>query len=284
MRDTQPLEMVLITGMSGSGKSVALHALEDAGYYCVDNLPPQLLDSFVALERQHGASKIGIAMDVRSAASLHTVPAQLRALREQGVAIMPIFLDASTDTLVRRFSETRRKHPLAKDRPIADGIKLEKHMMKKLKSAADYVLDTTNFSQTDLRNWVRGNFGKDAENLNVMLTSFSYKRGVPREADIVFDTRFLRNPFYEEAFKELDGRNAEVCAFVKKDAAYAEFMKNLQALIVPLLPAYKKAGKTYLTIAIGCTGGQHRSVCVVEELAKVLKTQGFELQVRHRDV
>ena len=269
---------VLVTGSSGAGKSIALKALEDLGYDAVDNIPLSILPLLINSFPKDGMLAVGV--DSRNQNFTTEKFLEVTA----GFDFELVLLDADSEVLVRRFSETRRKHPLAKDRPIADGIKLEKHMMKKLKAAANYVVDTTNFSQTDLRNWVRGNFGKDAENLNVMITSFSYKRGVPREADIVFDTRFLRNPFYEEAFKDLDGRNADVCAFVKQDAAYADFMKNLQALIIPLLPAYKKAGKTYLTIAIGCTGGQHRSVCVVEELAKALKTQGFELQVRHRDV
>jgi len=270
--------IVLVTGSSGAGKSIALKALEDLGYDAVDNIPLSILPLLINSFPKDGMIAIGV--DSRN--QNFTTEKFLEVT--EGFDFELVLLDADSDVLVRRFSETRRKHPLAKDRPIADGIKLEKHMMKKLKAAADYVVDTTNFSQTELRNWVRGNFGKDSENLNVTITSFSYKRGVPREADIVFDTRFLQNPFYQEALKDLDGRNAEVCAFVKKDKAYAEFMKNLQNLIVPLFPAYKKAGKTYLTIAIGCTGGQHRSVCVVEELAKALKSQGIELQVRHRDV
>jgi len=270
--------IVLVTGSSGAGKSIALKALEDLGYDAVDNIPLSILPLLINSFPKDGMLAVGV-----DARNQHFTPEKFLEVTK-GFAFELLLLDADTDILIRRFSETRRKHPLAKDRPVADGIKLEKHMMKKLKVAADFVVDTTNFSQTDLRNWVRGNFGKDADNLHITLTSFSYKRGVPREADIVFDTRFLHNPFYEEALKSLDGRNGEVCAFVKKDKAYGEFMKNLQALVIPLLPAYKKAGKTYLTIAIGCTGGQHRSVCVVEELGKTLKKEGFELQVRHRDV
>lgn len=270
--------IVLVTGSSGAGKSIALKALEDLGYDAVDNIPlsilPLLINSFPKDDM------LAIGVDARNQ---NFTPEKFLEVTK-GFNFELLLLDADTDQLIRRFSETRRKHPLAKDRPIADGIKLEKHMMKKLKVAADFVVDTSNFSQTDLRNWVRGNFGKDKDNLQVTITSFSYKRGVPREADLVFDTRFLQNPFYEEALKNLDGRNKQVCDFVKKDKKYAEFMKNLQALVMPLLPAYKKAGKTYLTIAIGCTGGQHRSVCVVEELGKSIKAEGFELQVRHRDV
>lgn len=270
--------VVLVTGSSGAGKSIALKALEDLGYDAVDNIPlsilPLLINSFPKDDL------LAIGVDARNQ---NFTPEKFLEVTK-GFDFELLLLDADTDVLIRRFSETRRKHPLAKDRPVADGIKLEKHMMKKLKSEADFVIDTSNFSQSELRNWVRGNFGKDADNLQVMLTSFSYKRGLPREADIVFDTRFLQNPFYKDELKDLDGRDKQVCDYVKKDKAYKAFMEGLQALIVPLLPAYKKAGKTYLTIAIGCTGGQHRSVCVVEELAKNLKTQGFELQVRHRDV
>lgn len=270
--------IVLVTGSSGAGKSIALKALEDLGYDAVDNIPlsvlPVLINSFPKDDM------LAIGVDARNQ---NFTPEKFIEITK-GFDFEMLLLDADTDMLIRRFSETRRRHPLAKDRPIADGIKLEKHMMKKLKVAADFVVDTSNFSQTDLRNWVRGNFGKDKESLQVTITSFSYKRGVPREADLVFDTRFLHNPFYEEQLKSLDGRSEKVRDFVKKDKLYAGFMDNLTSLVIPLLPAYKKAGKTYLTIAIGCTGGQHRSVCVAEELGVAMKDAGFELQVRHRDV
>lgn len=270
--------VVLVTGSSGAGKSIALKALEDLGYDAVDNIPLSILPTLVGSFPKGGLLAIGV--DARN----QSFTAEKFVEVTNSFKFDLLLLDADTDVLLRRFSETRRKHPLAKDRPIADGIKLEKHIMKKLKGSADFVIDTSEFSQTDLRNWVRANFSKDAENMLVSITSFSYRRGVPREADIVFDTRFLHNPFYQDALKELDGRNKQVCDFVKKDAAYAGFMEHLQTLIVPLLPAYKKAGKTYLTIAIGCTGGQHRSVCVAEELSKALKGHGFDLQLRHRDV
>ncbi len=270
--------IVLVTGSSGAGKSIALKALEDLGYDAVDNIPlsvlPVLINSFPKDDM------LAIGVDARNQ---NFTPEKFLEVTK-GFDFELLLLDADTDMLIRRFSETRRRHPLAKDRPVADGIKLEKHMMKKLKVAADFVVDTSNFSQTDLRNWVRGNFGKDKDNLQVTINSFSYKRGVPREADLVFDTRFLHNPFYEEELKMLDGRSEKVRDFVKKDKLYGGFMENLKGLVLPLLPAYKKAGKTYLTIAIGCTGGQHRSVCVAEELASAMKADGVELQVRHRDV
>lgn len=270
--------IVLVTGSSGAGKSIALKALEDLGYDAIDNIPlsvlPTLIESFPR------ETKLAVGVDARNKG--FTVEEFLKVT--EGYDYELFLLDADTDILHRRFSETRRLHPLAKDRPIADGIKLEKHIIKKLKPEADYVVDTSNFSQTDLRNWIRGHFSSDDDNLLITLTSFSYKKGLPREADLVFDTRFLKNPFYIDALRDKNGAHPEVGEHIKKDKNFAPFLDNLQNFILPLLPAYKKEGKSYLTVAIGCTGGQHRSVFVAETLAEILVENGFEPIVRHREL
>ena len=270
--------IVLVTGSSGAGKSIALKALEDLGYDAIDNIPlsvlPTLIESFPR------ETKLAVGVDARNQA--FSVENFLEITKDYEYELF--LLDADTDILHRRFSETRRLHPLAKDRPIADGIKLEKHMIKKLKPKADYVVDTSNFSQTDLRNWVRGHFSTGDNQLVLTLTSFSYKKGLPREADLVFDTRFLKNPFYVDALREQNGAHPEVGEYIKRDKNFAPFLDNLKAMVLNLLPAYKKEGKSYLTIAIGCTGGQHRSVFTAETLAEILIEAGYEPMVRHREL
>jgi UPF0042 nucleotide-binding protein len=204
------LEMVLITGMSGSGKSVALHALEDAGYYCVDNLPPELLTPFVALEQQHGAPKVAIAMDVRSATSLPLVPQQLKQLRESGVAVQSLFLDANTETLVRRFSETRRLHPLSRidasdqHRALVDAIELERELLGEMREQA-HVLDTSMIRSSQLQGYVKSLISAPSTQLTLVFESFAFKRGVPLDADYVFDVRMLPNPHYESGLRHLTG-------------------------------------------------------------------------------
>ena len=270
--------IVLVTGSSGAGKSIALKALEDLGYDAIDNIPlsvlPTLIESFPR------ETKLAVGVDARNQA--FSVENFLEITKDYEYELF--LLDADTDILHLRFSETRRLHPLAKDRPIADGIKLEKHMIKKLKPKADYVVDTSNFSQTDLRNWVRGHFSTGDNQLVLTLTSFSYKKGLPREADLVFDTRFLKNPFYVDALREQNGAHPEVGEYIKRDKNFAPFLDNLKAMVLNLLPAYKKEGKSYLTIAIGCTGGQHRSVFTAETLAEILIEAGYEPMVRHREL
>jgi UPF0042 nucleotide-binding protein len=288
MRDTQPLEMVLITGMSGSGKSVALHALEDAGYYCVDNLPPQLLDSFVALEREHGASKIGIAMDVRSAASLHTVPAQLRLLREQGVAIMPIFLDASTDTLVRRFSETRRLHPLSRPdlsdqrRALVQAIELERELVGELREHA-HVIDSSMIRSSQLQLYIKELIQAPAAQLTLVFESFAFKRGIPLDADYVFDVRMLPNPHYESDLRPLTGRDAPVAAYLRESPEVGDMFAGIETFLQRWLAPLVRDHRSYVTVAVGCTGGQHRSVYLVEALAQAFSRNWATLK-RHREL
>jgi RNase adapter protein RapZ len=282
------LEVVLITGMSGSGKSVALHALEDAGYYCVDNLPPELLTPFVALERQHGAPKVAIAMDVRSATSLPLVPQQLRHLQEQGVAVQSLFLDASTDTLVRRFSETRRLHPLSrmdasdKHRALVDAIELERELLGEMREQA-HVLDTSLLRSSQLQGYVKALISAPASQLTLVFQSFAFKRGVPLDADYVFDVRMLPNPHYESGLRQLTGLDLAVIDYLKAHEEVDEMRKQIEQFIKYWLQALVRDHRSYVTVAIGCTGGQHRSVYLVEALAAAFG-QHWPTLKRHREL
>ena len=271
--------IILVTGTSGAGKSIALKALEDLGYDAIDNIPleilPTLINSFPA------DTVLAIGVDARN----KDFSAEKFLTAAEGYDFTLLYLDAEADVLHRRFSETRRRHPLAKDRPISDGIKAEKELIGELKQHADFVVDTSGFSQNDLRDWVRKHFAGDIDDpLFVTLLSFSYKNGIPREADLVFDARFLKNPHYIDDLREKNGTDAEVGKYIKTDKSFSPFMKNLLGLVLPLLPAYRKEGKSYLTIATGCTGGKHRSVFVTEELARALAKEKFDATVRHRDL
>lgn len=283
-----PLEMVLITGMSGSGKSVALKALEDAGYYCVDNLPPELLASFVALEMQHGAKKVAIVMDVRSAISLPLVPNQLTLLRNQGVAIQSLFLDASTETLVRRFSETRRFHPLSRDgaadqhRALVDAIELERQLLAELREQA-HVMDTSMLRSSQLQSYVKSLISAAKTQLTLVFQSFAFKRGVPLDADFVFDVRMLPNPHYESSLRSLTGKDSPVINYLKEHVEVIDMLADIENFLSRWLQAMVKDHRSYVTVAIGCTGGQHRSVYLVEELVQVFSPTWYTLK-RHREL
>jgi len=282
------LAIVLITGMSGSGKSVALNALEDAGYYCVDNLPPELLTSFVALERQHDARRVAIAMDVRSATSLPLVPQQLRQLRAQGVAVQSLFLDANTETLVRRFSETRRLHPLSRTdasdqhRALVDAIELERELLGELREQA-HVLDTSMIRASQLQGYVKSLIEAPATQLTLVFESFAFKRGVPLDADYVFDVRMLPNPHYEPDLRHLTGLDQPVADFLKADSDVADMFKHIEQFLSHWLQALVRDHRSYVTVAIGCTGGQHRSVYLAEALAAAFGQQWHTLK-RHREL
>ncbi|MFT5035083.1 MAG: UPF0042 nucleotide-binding protein [Litorivivens sp.] len=292
MSDTQAspptMDMVLITGMSGSGKSVALNALEDAGYYCVDNLPPELLNSFVELELKHGASRVAIAMDVRSAASLPQVPQQLRALRAQGIAVKSIFLDASTDTLVRRFSETRRRHPLSlvgvadQHRALVEAIELERELLGDMREQA-LVLDTSIIRSSQLQAYVKTLISAPADRLTLVFESFAFKRGVPLDADFVFDVRMLPNPHYESELRDLSGRDQPVADYLALHPEVAEMYASIEQFINRWLQALVRDHRSYVTVAIGCTGGQHRSVYLVEALTRAFSPHWQTLK-RHREL
>ena len=282
------LEIVLITGMSGSGKSVALHALEDTGYYCVDNLPPELLTSFAELEKQHVASKVAIAMDVRSATSLPLVPKQLEQLRAQGVTVQSLFLDANTETLVRRFSETRRLHPLSRidtsdqHRALVEAIELERELLGEMREQA-HVLDTSMLRSSQLQAYVKSLTAAPSSQLTLVFESFAFKRGVPLDADYVFDVRMLPNPYYESGLRELTGKDEAVASFLRAHSEVDDMFKHIEQFISHWLQALVRDHRSYVTVAIGCTGGQHRSVYLVEALALAFG-QKWKTLKRHREL
>jgi RNase adapter protein RapZ len=282
------LQVILITGMSGSGKSVALRALEDAGFYCVDNLPPELLSSFIELEQQHKVGRIAIAMDVRSASSLPLLPRQLTKLRAQGVTVKTIFLDANTETLVHRFSETRRKHPLSSSqesdqrRALTDAIEMERELLSELRENS-HVMDSSLIRSTQLQSYIKALISAPESQLTLVFESFGFKRGIPLDADYVFDVRMLPNPHYEALLRPLTGRDAPVADFLKQHTDVQAMLEQIRSFITHWLPALARDHRSYVTVAIGCTGGQHRSVYLVEELILAFTHQHVTLR-RHREL
>jgi len=282
------LEVVVITGMSGSGKSVALHALEDAGYYCVDNLPPELLASFVALEHAHHGQRVAVAMDVRSATALPLVPQQLQRLREQGVVVRSLFLDATTGTLVRRFSETRRRHPLSQDellegrRALVQTIELERQLLAELRDQS-HVIDTSVLRPAQLLSYVKELLSVKPGQLTLVFESFAFKHGVPFDSDYVFDVRMLPNPHYEPALRALTGRDAPVAEFLRAQPEVALMQAHISQFLEHWLGALAQNHRSYVTVAIGCTGGQHRSVYLVEQLGAHFSASWSTLR-RHREL
>ncbi|QHE75475.1 RNase adapter RapZ [Hydrogenophaga sp. PBL-H3] len=285
-----PIHLVLITGMSGSGKSVALTALEDVGFYCVDNLPPELLESFIELEQSHKASKVAIAMDVRSAGSLPGLPkrlAQLQRHAQRPVNLTTVFLDATTDTLVRRFSETRRSHPLSlkqfndQHRALTEAIEQERELLAELRDQA-LVLDTSLIRPTHLRSQIKDLLGATQAPLTLVFESFAFKRGIPMDADFVFDVRMLANPHYEPDLKPLTGRDAPVAAYLVAQPEVRQMEQQITVFLSHWLPQMLRDHRSYVTVAIGCTGGQHRSVYLVEQLARAFGLD-WSTRVRHRE-
>lgn len=286
------LEVVLITGMSGSGKSVALHALEDAGYYCVDNLPPELLGPFIALQRQQQATRVAIAMDVRTGVSLPLVPQQLEGLRQEGVTLRSLFLDSTTDALVRRYSETRRRHPLSRQegrtdapeqqRALTQAIELERELLAELRDGAD-VIDTSIIRPAQLQSYIKALIAAPESTLTLVFESFAFKRGVPLDADYVFDVRMLPNPHYVPALRSLTGRDAAVIDWLREHDDVARMYGDIEQFLGRWLDALAKDHRSYVTVAIGCTGGQHRSVFLVEQLARGFGARWAALK-RHREL
>jgi UPF0042 nucleotide-binding protein len=286
------LDLVLITGMSGSGKSVALHALEDAGYYCVDNLPPELLTPFIALQHEQQATRVAIAMDVRSGVSLPIVPQQLDALRQDGVSLRSLFLDATTDALLRRYSETRRRHPLSRqegrtdapeqERALVQAIELERELLADLRDGAD-VIDTSLIRPAQLQSYIKALISAPQSPLTLVFESFAFKRGVPLDADFVFDVRMLPNPHYVATLRPLTGRDAAVVEWLREHEDVARMYDDIEQFLSRWLDALARDHRSYVTVAIGCTGGQHRSVFLVEQLARAFGTRWGALK-RHREL
>ncbi len=275
---------VVITGMSGAGRSLALKNLEDLGFEAVDNLPLSLLATVI-----EGAGDLtrplALGIDSRTRGfAVEGLAEQIHGYRSAGgTPPLLVFLDCEDEVLARRFTETRRRHPLAMDRPVVDGISVERALLTPLRQEADWLIDTSNLIPAQLRALLASRFGGDGDGrLTVAVVSFSYKEGLPREADLVFDARFLRNPYYQADLRPLDGRDVAVQQYVAEDPEFGSFIANLQQLLTPLLPRYQAEGKSYLTLAVGCTGGQHRSVFIVELLGRWLAEQGVRATVSHR--
>ena len=287
--------VLLISGLAGAGRTTALRALEDIGYEAVDNLPLELLPHLVgglAAEADSGRAASGeqpiaIGIDCRSRGfSGRDFVERIQKLRTTPhLEVILIYLDCEDEVLIRRFTETRRRHPLAPDRGVADGIARERSLMFPVRGMADLVIDTSTRSNADLKRLMNERFGLERQpGLALTVMSFSYRVGVPREADLVFDVRFLSNPHYVDALQPLNGEDAEVARYIEGDGSLAPFMASLSALIDPLLPNYEREGKSYLTIAIGCTGGKHRSVYVAKRLAGTLRGSGRPVALIHRDL
>jgi RNase adapter protein RapZ len=281
------MDIILITGMSGSGKSVALHALEDAGYYCVDNLPPELLIPFVKLEEQHKEERLAIAIDVRSANSLHLMPEQMAILRDMGMTVKSLFLDSSSVTLMRRYSETRRKHPLSGgDKPqsnkdLTETIAFERELLSDLRERA-HVIDTSLLRSAQLQTYVKTLVSAPFAQLTVVFESFAFKRGIPTDADFVFDVRMLPNPHYESALRPLTGMDAPVQEYLRQSEEFVQMQLQIEGFLAQWVPSIERDHRSYLTVAIGCTGGQHRSVFMVEQLAQSFGKRWLTLK-RHRE-
>jgi len=266
--------LVIISGVSGSGKSTAMNVLEDLGYYCVDNLPMTLLPKFIELceNSQGDINKIALVVDIREGVFFEGAPEVIRELKEKGHPIDVIFLDSSDETLVKRYKETRRKHPLSVNGNILEGIAKEREMLRELKELSSYSIDTSDFNVHDLKELIRNKFDKSrSQNLLVNILSFGFKHGYPYDADMVFDVRFLQNPYFVEELKEMNGLDDEIVRFVMNKEDTKEYIKKLTDFLEFLIPRYEKEGRSYLTIAIGCTGGKHRSVVVAGELSKHFK-------------
>jgi UPF0042 nucleotide-binding protein len=284
-KDGQPF--VVLTGLSGSGKSQAIRALEDLGYFCVDNLPTTLIPTLAQLSlRGEGIEKVAIVVDVRERTFLSQFPKIFKRLRKlRGFNPVLIFLEASTSSLVRRFSETRRPHPLARDRSVSEGIREERARMTPIRELADEIIDTSDMTVHELRqSFMSLSRGRARGRLVITLLSFGFKHGVPVDADLVFDVRCLPNPHFVPALRRRTGRDRAVAGFMERQVSTREFMDRLEDYLKFVLPYYETEGKSYLTIAIGCTGGRHRSVMIAERLRRALAHNGGRLRVRHRDL
>jgi UPF0042 nucleotide-binding protein len=280
---------VVVTGLSGAGKSHAIRALEDLGYSCVDNLPIALIPTFadLPLRDRDGVRRAAVVVDIREGRGLSRFPAVYRRLKKRaGRGVRLIFLEASDSVLLRRFSETRRPHPLGRGRTIAEGLAEERRLLEPIRQLADEVIDTSALTVHELRRRILETTGSArATPLSVTVLSFGFRRGVPEDADLVLDVRFLPNPHFEPGLRRWSGRNARVARYVLRTKVAAKFMRLTTALLEFLVPRYVEEGKAYLTIAVGCTGGRHRSVAIAEALAaRLRRLEGIRVRVRHRDV
>ncbi|MGB5296689.1 MAG: RNase adapter RapZ [Thermoanaerobaculia bacterium] len=285
------IRLVLITGLSGSGKSSVAKCFEDLGYYCIDNLPLPLLREFLSrpLELGEGHEKISVVTDVRAAGFAAEFPRLVAEMDRRHLSVTLLFLEASEDALVRRFSETRRPHPLAGDRPLLDGIRQERELLAEVRGVADLVLDTSDWSIHEVRNQVFREFAGESSDPSltgpvVSLVSFGFKHGIPPGTDLLFDVRFMSNPHFVPELQDLTGLDAAVRQFLDKLDDYHELLQKVEELLLFLLPRFSRENRSYVSVAVGCTGGRHRSVAVAEELANRLQNAQWSVRVIHRDI
>jgi UPF0042 nucleotide-binding protein len=284
-QDRPRQELVIITGLSGSGKASALKAFEDLGYYCVDNLPIDLIPRFAELAVQSlDTRRTALVVDIREGSKLEKLPAIVKAVRRM-IPTMVIYLEASEASLIRRFSETRRPHPFGADSPVRSSLSAERRRLRPIRAIADWVVDTSKFNVHELRAHLTERFQNQSSDKNILVScvSFGFKHGVPEDADLVFDVRFLPNPHFVPEFRPLTGRHPKVARYIRSFPQTQEFINRISELLVYLLPHYVREGKSYLTISFGCTGGQHRSVMIAEDVGKLLRKAGYRVKIVHRD-
>ena len=277
--------LAIITGLSGSGKSTAVHVLEDLGYYCVDNIPPTLLPKFIELceNSDKGISKVALVIDIREKVSFESAPAVIEEFKQKGYPVDMIFLESSDAALVKRYKETRRKHPLSDDGNILEGISKEREMLRALKELSGYTIDTSELNVHQLSDIIKNKFiNANTQNTLLNIMSFGFKHGIPNDADMIFDVRFLPNPHFVESLKEQTGKDKEVIDYIMSQDQSLKFIEKITEFLEYLIPNYEKEGKSYLTIAIGCTGGKHRSVAITDKLAQHFKS--LSPVTRHRDI
>jgi RNase adapter protein RapZ len=285
-RRRQP-QILIITGLSGSGKTHVARALEDVGWFCVDNLPSALIPTFADLvSGQEELQRSALVVDIREPEFLKQFPRVLRQLRSRGVAVSLLFLEADEKVLARRYNETRRPHPLAINQPAIEGIREEREALKPIRKVADLVLDTSDYTVHQLRDYIREHYDvrHQAPPIVLSVMSFGYKFGVPSEADLVFDCRFLPNPNFVPSLKPLTGSHAPVVRYMKRQPDTEVFLRKLRSFLGYVVPRYVKEGKSYLTVGVGCTGGRHRSVMIANSIGQWLSEQGYPVKVRHRDL
>lgn len=277
-------ELVIITGMSGSGKASVLKVFEDLGYYAVDNLPMELLPRFAELARSSDIERTALVVDVREGAKLDRLPVMLKQIKRT-LRTSVLFLEANDEALLRRFSETRRPHPLGASAPVKSSITAERRRLRPISAVADLHVDTSKFNVHELRDHITRRFQREHSEKNILVScvSFGYRHGVPDDADLLFDVRFLPNPHFVPEFRPYTGRHPKVAKYIRSFPQTAEFINRISDLLVYLLPHYVKEGKSYLTIGFGCTGGQHRSVMIAEDVAKRLRKAGYQVKAIHRD-
>lgn len=281
-------KIVIVTGLSGSGKSTAAHTLEDMGFFCIDNLPVDLLPKLLELTDSGGADlmRVALVIDLRQRKFFPRYSSILDSLESRGVSLEILFLEAREDVLVRRYSETRRQHPLATSGNLIDGIRREREDLRDIRDRADWIVDTSSLTVHQLKEEVRKIFATyRSDGMKIVINSFGFGKGLPMESDIVLDVRFLPNPYFVEGLKTKDGRDADVAQWVHSNETTKNFLDKLEEMLVFLLPLYMREGKQYLTISVGCTGGRHRSVVVAEHISRLLRRNGYTgVEVRHREL